>query len=259
MKLDLGISPCPNDTFIFEALVHQLIDTNDMQFITHFADIETLNNWALSQKYPLLKVSFGVWNQIKHNYILLDSGSALGNGVGPILISKHYHHLESLENKKIGIPGKHTTAHVLFNSCCKMNTLKIYLPFQTLEKKIIDNELDAAVIIHESRFTYQELGLHKIIDLGTYWEALYHLPIPLGGIVLHKSLAKHQEKITNFIKQSLNYAWQHHYPNFSNFILEHAQNMQPEVVKKHIDLYVNAFSLSLGSIGYNAIERLTNP
>jgi len=184
MKLSLGFSPCPNDTFIFDALVNRKIDTGDFEFEVILEDVQTLNRWALEKKLDLSKVSYGVWPLLQKDYNLLDSGGALGNGVGPLLISKNNILLKDIDQLRIAIPGEQTTAHLLFSMAFPNAKRKKFMVFNQIESAVLNGEVDCGVIIHENRFTYMQKGLVKQIDLGEYWEQKTKAPIPLGGIIL---------------------------------------------------------------------------
>lgn len=261
MKLSLGISPCPNDTFIFDALINGNINTGGLSFDVRLADVQTLNEWALANKLDITKLSYGVWPLLQTSYHLLQSGGALGTCVGPLLITRPERFTEwkkgNLQNPVVALPGKNTTAHFLFNYAYQGVIGKKFMPFHLIETAIINGDADAGVIIHENRFTYADRGLVLIEDLGQYWETKTALPIPLGGIVAKKSLDKaiiHQ--VDQCIAASLQYAWQNHYPELSDFVKQHAQEMHPGVMKQHIDLYVNDYSMRLGSTGMQAVDML---
>lgn len=187
MKLTLGFSPCPNDTFIFDALVNKKIDTDGFEFDIFLEDVQTLNQWALQQKLDITKISYGVFPLLTDNYNLLDAGGALGKGVGPLLISKKQFPFSEINNCKIAIPGKNTTAHLLFSLAFPEAVKKEFMIFSAIEYAVLNGNVDCGVIIHENRFTYQQKGLIKIMDLGEYWEEKTSCPIPLGGIVMKKS------------------------------------------------------------------------
>lgn len=256
MKFTLAFSPCPNDTFIFDALVNHKIDTNGFEFDVHLEDVQTLNEWALQCKIDFSKISYGVWNKVRHQYHLLNSGSALGKGVGPLLITQPNQRKE-VNEMTIAIPGENTTAHLLFSLAYPQAKKKIFKVFHEIENAVLNGEVDAGVIIHENRFTYQARGLEKIIDLGSYWEETQQLPIPLGGIIAKKTIdPKIIQQIDALIKQSIEYAFAH-YPTIADYVSEHAQEMSEEVMRQHINLYVNNFSLDLGIEGQTAVEKLT--
>jgi 1,4-dihydroxy-6-naphthoate synthase len=245
MKFSLAFSPCPNDTFIFDALVNQKIDTKGISFEVFLEDVQTLNEWAMQGKMDFSKISYGVWNKVKNQYQLLNSGGALGKGVGPLLITKPGN-INSVNDMTIAIPGENTTAHLLFSLAYPNATKKVFKVFHEIENAVLNGEVDAGVIIHENRFTYEAKGLKKIIDLGAYWEETQQLPIPLGGIIAKKTIdpAIIQE-VDALIKQSIEYAFAN-YPTVAPYVIEHAQEMSEEVMRQHINLYVNNFSLDLG-------------
>ena len=255
MIYTLGFSPCPNDTFIFDALVNHKIDTGDFKFSVQLEDVETLNEMALNGKLDFTKISYGVLPMISKNYKVLNSGSALGKGVGPLLISKAPVDFDEVENYTIAIPGENTTAHLLFSLAFPKAKNKIFKRYDEIEKAVLESEKVLGVIIHENRFTYMDKGLHKIVDLGNYWEEKTGLPIPLGGIVGKRNLdASILKRVDALIKKSIEYAFSN-YPLITDYVKEHSQEMEPEVMKKHIDLYVNKFSINLGKEGKNAIQQ----
>ncbi|UYQ93491.1 1,4-dihydroxy-6-naphthoate synthase [Chitinophaga horti] len=256
MELTLGFSPCPNDTFIFDALVNHKIDTKGFTFNTALEDVETLNQWALQGKLDVTKLSFGVYFKVMDRYELLNSGSALGRGCGPLLISKGPIDVSKMADYKIAIPGINTTANLLFSTAFPEAQNKELIIFSDIENAVLDGRVDAGVIIHESRFTYQQKGLHKLMDLGQYWEETTGHAIPLGGIVIRKDLpADVKSQIDALIRSSLDYAFAH-YPSLPEYVTAHAQEMDESVMRQHIDLYVNQFSLDLGAEGKQAIARL---
>lgn len=255
MIYTLGFSPCPNDTFIFDALVNHKIDTGDFKFSVRLEDVETLNEMALNGKLDFTKISYGVLPMIAKNYKVLNSGSALGKGVGPLLISKSPVDFDEVENYTIVIPGENTTAHLLFSLAFPKAKNKIFKRYDEIEKAVLESEKVLGVIIHENRFTYMDKGLHKIVDLGNYWEEKTGLPIPLGGIVGKRNFdAVILKRVDALIKKSIEYAFSN-YPLITDYVKKHSQEMEPEVMKKHIDLYVNKFSINLGKEGKNAIQQ----
>ncbi|MEY1639847.1 1,4-dihydroxy-6-naphthoate synthase [Tenuifilum osseticum] len=255
MNLSLNFSTCPNDTFMFYALVHGLL-TDKYTFDVHMADIEDLNLLALEAKPDITKVSYGAYPLIAEHYQLLDSGSALGKGVGPLLISTESIPFEQVKHKRIALPGEHTTAHLLFNLVFPDVHDKRFYLFSEIEDAILNNEVDAGVIIHESRFTYQFKGLTKLMDLGDEWEKMSGLPTPLGGIAIRRSLPDNiKHDINRLLKESVEYAFQ--YPeNTMGFVSQFAQELSTEVMRNHISLYVNDFSITLGQVGRKAIIQL---
>ena len=257
MKITLGFSPCPNDTFIFDALVNNKIDTGGINFEPKLEDVESLNNRAINNSLDITKISFGVLPLVFNNYIVLNSGSALGTGVGPILISKNKILINEIDNCIIAIPGEHTTAHMLFNLAFPLAKNKMFIKYDEVEKFVLQSTSNniAGVIIHENRFTYTQKGLNKIIDLGEFWqnETGYH--IPLGGIVAKRQLdISFLKKIDLLIKQSIEYAFAN-FPLISWYVKMHALEMDEQVLRKYIELYVNDYSISLGEEGKNAVNE----
>lgn len=264
MKLTIGYSPCPNDTFIFDAMVHHKIDTEGLDFEVKLADVEELNQLAFKETLQITKLSYHAFAYITDKYLLLDSGSALGNGVGPLLISKkpieeiNQLLLSKPESVKIATPGKYTTANFLLSLAYPKGINKTEVLFSDIEALVLNGTFDAGLIIHENRFTYSERGLNKIIDLGDFWEQLTQAPIPLGGIVVSKKLQPDvQQKINRVLRKSIEFAFATPQSSY-NYVKQHAQEMSEEVRKKHIHLYVNNYSLSLGNEGRKAIKTLFN-
>lgn len=256
MHLSLGFSPCPNDTFIFDAMVNNKIGTGDLVFDTALEDVETLNKWALDGKLAVTKLSFAVYLKVKEQYRLLNSGSALGRGCGPLLIAKKPIPQDEIKNCRIAIPGENTTANLLFSIAFPEARNKQVMLFSDIENAVLDGRTDVGVIIHENRFTYQQKGLVKIIDLGEYWESTTGSPIPLGGIFIRRDVPEEvQQQVDALIYQSLQYSYKQ-YPQLSDYVKQHAQEMDEKVMRQHIDLYVNDFSLGLGEEGHAAVERL---
>lgn len=256
MKFSIGFSPCPNDTFIFDALVNKKIDTKGFEFDVVLEDVQTLNQWALQGKLDFSKISYGVLPLITEQYKVLNSGGALGKGVGPLLIAKNAFSKEDLGNMLVAIPGKNTTAHLLFSLAFPSATNKVFKIFHEIENAVLNEEVDAGVIIHENRFTYAGKGLHKIIDLGEYWEQQLNLPIPLGGIVVNTKIdTTIALQVDALIKESVAYAFANN-DVLTDYIRCHAQEMSEAVMRQHIDLYVNNYSLQLGVDGRNAVLKL---
>ena len=251
----LGFSPCPNDTFIFDALVNKKIDTGDFTFTIRLEDVETLNELAKKEALDFTKISYGVLPLVSEKYIVLNSGSALGKGVGPLVISKKPVDFNDVENFTIAIAGKNTTAHLLFLQAFPNAKNKVFKRYDEIENWVLNSENTLGVIIHENRFTYMERGLYKIVDLGNYWEEKTGLPIPLGGIVGRRTIdEKTLMKVDALIKESMEYAFEN-YPLITDYVKQHSQEMEPDVMKKHIDLYVNKFSINLGKEGRNAVQK----
>ncbi len=258
MKLTLGFSPCPNDTFIFDALIHHKIDTEGLEFEVFYDDVETLNQKAFRGELDVTKLSYHAFAYVAGQYVLLDAGSALGFGVGPLLISNFEYSISDLNNNKhkIGIPGKYTTANFLLSLALPEATNKQELVFSEIEDALLDEKIDVGLIIHENRFTYQNKGLKKIIDLGDYWEKLTGCAIPLGGIVANRNLPPDvQHKINRVLKRSVEFSFANPKSGLE-FIRSHAQEMSEEVMYKHIELYVNKYSIDLGEEGRKAIKLL---
>lgn len=262
MKLSLGFSPCPNDTFIFDALIHHKIDTEGLEFEVFYDDVETLNQKAFRGELDITKLSYHAFAYVANKYVLLDSGSALGYGVGPMLICKgdedklREQLSEPNSTVKIGIPGKYTTANFLLGLAFPNAKNKVELVFSDIENAVLEGRVDVGLIIHENRFTYQDKGLKKIIDLGDYWEKQTGCAIPLGGIVANRNLPLDvQHKVNRVLKKSVEFAFAN--PKLGlEFIRSHAQEMSEEVMYKHIDLYVNKYSVELGEEGRKAIKLM---
>jgi 1,4-dihydroxy-6-naphthoate synthase len=255
-KISLGFSTCPNDTFIFDAMVHHKIDTENLEFDVVLGDVEELNSKALQNELDVTKISYHAFSKIAHNYLLLDSGSALGYRNGPLLISKRKIYSDELNDVKIAIPGVNTTANLLLSIAFPNAKNKKELLFSDIEDAILDNEVDAGLIIHENRFTYEKKGLKKIIDLGEYWEKETGLPIPLGGIAVSRNLNHNQQlKINRVLKRSVEYAFANPKSAYP-YIKQYAKEMDEDVLYKHIELYVNNFTIELGTHGRKAIEIL---
>lgn len=256
MKLTIGYSPCPNDCFIFDALLHQKIDTEGLEFEVVHEDVETLNRWAVEGKLDITKLSFHAYAYVLNTYILLRAGSALGFNCGPLLIHHDRFRAEHPEQMKVAIPGKMTTANFLLSLAFPQLKNKVEYVFSDIEDAVLNGDVDAGLIIHENRFTYEQKGLKKVMDLGEYWDSQMHAPIPLGGIVIKRSLNEAlQQQVNRLIRKSVEYAFAH--PESSMpYVREHAQAMSEDVMKKHIQLYVNSFSIDLGQQGKEAVERM---
>ncbi len=256
MQFTLGFSPCPNDTFIFDALVNNKIDTDGIEFEVHLEDVETLNGMALHQKLDFTKISYGVWPRLLSTYKVLNSGSALGTGVGPLLIAKKLISFDEVNECRIAIPGENTTAHLLFSLAFPAAKNKMFIRYNEIENFVLEGGDNAlGVIIHENRFTYAGKGLYKIVDLGNYWEEKTGYPIPLGGIVAQSGIDQELiSKVEGLIRQSIEYAF-NNYPDIPEYVQQNSQEMDTAVMKKHIDLYVNKYSISLGEEGKAAIQK----
>ena len=258
MNLTIGFSPCPNDTFIFDALVNKKIDTEGLEFSYLLADVEELNQKALHGELPVTKLSYRTFADVCDTYNLLDSGSALGNHCGPLLIAKQPLKKEHLNGKTIAIPGKQTTANFLLSFYLDNAVDRKVFLFSDIEDAVLNEEVGAGVIIHENRFTYQEKGLTLVQDLGEYWETTTGYPIPLGGIAIKRSLDSNlQKKVNRLIRQSVEYSFNNN-SRLSTFITENATEMSERVMRQHIDLYVNDYTRKLGKKGENAINFMMN-
>ncbi|MFL5808575.1 MAG: 1,4-dihydroxy-6-naphthoate synthase [Flavisolibacter sp.] len=258
MKLSLGFSPCPNDTFIFDALVNRKIDTGDFDFEVVLEDIQTLNHWAAEGRLDITKLSFPAFFQNQDQYQMLDAGAALGKGVGPLLVAKRMVQVPDIEKSSIAIPGENTTANFLLNFAFPMAKNKTSLLFSEIEDAVVMEKFDLGVIIHENRFTYHQKGLIKVCDLGEIWEQRQNAPIPLACIAAKTSVGEAtRKKLTELIRQSVEYAFKF-YPQITDFTREHSQAMEEEVMRKHIELYVNNYSIDLGDDGKKAIAQLFN-
>ena len=256
MNLTIGFSSCPNDTFMFDAMIHHKIDTEGLKFDVVMTDIQKLNMMALEGKLNVTKLSFNAFTYCIDDYLILDSGAALGKNCGPILIKKSDTVLS--ENSKIAIPGKFTTANMLLDIALPKFKNKEEILFSNIEDDILKNKVDGGVIIHENRFTYQDKGLMKVIDLGEFWQKETKLPIPLGGIVVKRNVSSRiQKKIERVISRSVEYALKN--PDCSSsYVKYHAQEMDKLVIKSHINLYVNKYSISLGADGRDAVMEIFN-
>jgi 1,4-dihydroxy-6-naphthoate synthase len=259
MKFSLGFSPCPNDTFIFDALVNKKIDTEGLDFEVHLEDVQTLNNLALENRFDFSKISYGVMPLLLETHTLLNSGGAMGNGVGPLLICKDPNiSPDEVNHLRIAIPGKNTTAYLLFSYVYPNAKNISFYVFNEIEAAVLSGEVDAGVIIHENRFTYAQKGLYKITDLGAEWETKTKSPIALGGIVASNRIPKPiMQQVDQLIAKSVAYAFDN-YPTISEYVSCHAQEMSEAVMRQHIDLYVNDFSTDMGETGKNAIETLVH-
>jgi 1,4-dihydroxy-6-naphthoate synthase len=258
MTLTLGFSPCPNDCFMFDAIVHRRIDLEGLDFTVRMADIEALNAAAFAGQVDVTKLSFHAYAYCIGNYVLLDAGSALGRNCGPLLISKREISLDEVArgSLKIAIPGRYTTAHFLLSLAFPAATDKTELVFSAIEGALIDGTFDAGLIIHENRFTYAGKGLKKIIDLGEYWESETSAAIPLGGIVVNRALPDDVRlKVNRIMRRSVEFAFANRAASLP-FVRSNAQEMSEDVMYQHIDLYVNEYSVDLGREGRRAVEVL---
>lgn len=253
--LTFGYSPCPNDTFAFHALVHGLVDT-PCPIEPVLLDIEELNRRAYTSAFDITKLSVGAFAGVGDAYRLLRSGAALGNGVGPLVVARSAMSLEEATRGRVAIPGKDTTAFRLLRLAAPTLHQVVELRYDHILRAVADGEVDAGLIIHESRFTYADHGLVKVIDLGDWWEQDTGLPVPLAGICVRSTMdAVLAREIEQAIRASVQFAFAH--PQASaEYVRQHAQEMSAAVCAQHINLYVNAFSLDIGERGTQAIARL---
>jgi 1,4-dihydroxy-6-naphthoate synthase len=258
MKLSLGFSPCPNDCFMFDAIVNKRIDLEGLELSEHLADVEALNKSAFAGEADVTKLSYHAYAYCTDSYVLLDAGSALGRNCGPLLISRRPISKEEVAtgHLEIAIPGTYTTANFLLGLAFPAAAKKTELVFSAIEAALLNDEYDAGLIIHENRFTYEAKGLKKIIDLGEFWEGATGAPIPLGGIVINRSLPDEvQHSVNRVLRRSIEYAFANRAASLP-YVRAHAQEMSEEVMYRHIDLYVNEFSVDLGKEGRRAVQLL---
>ena len=258
MKLSLAFSPCPNDCCMFDAIVHRRIDLEGLEFSVTFADIEALNESAFAEAVDVTKLSFHAYAYCADRYVLLDAGSALGRNCGPLVIAKRPLSPADVASGalRIAIPGRYTTANFLCALAFPRAQDKTPVLFSEIEAAVLDGRFDAGVIIHENRFTYESRGLRKVIDLGEFWEQETGVPIPLGGIVVRRSLSDDAKaRVNRVMRRSVEYAFAHPQASLP-FVRAHAQEMSEEVMYRHIELYVNDYSIDLGIAGKRAIEML---
>lgn len=256
-KLTIGFSTCPNDTFIFDALVNGKIES-EFDFEVHLGDVQELNELAFQGKLDISKLSYKAYAYVSKDYQLLNSGSALGRNCGPLVITRSDSDLtvEGLAQARVATPGRYTTADLLLSYACPDANRREELLFSEIEDAVINREVDAGLIIHENRFTYQDKGLKKLIDLGEFWESDTGNMIPLGGIAVKRSLPESVKKaVDHMIRSSVEYAWNNS-SDVMGYVSQHAQEMSPEVMRKHIDLYVNQFTADLGEEGRGAVKHL---
>lgn len=256
MKLTLGFSPCPNDTFIFDAIVNSRIDTEGLEFEYILADVEELNRRAFASESDITKISCHAYAYTAADYLILDSGSALGYGNGPLLICKHPLKPEKLKDARIAVPGRFTTANLLFSIAWPEALNKTEYLFSDIEDVLLREEADAGLIIHETRFTYKRKGLQKIADMGEFWEQLTGLPVPLGSIVIHRRI--HEDvalKFNRVLRKSIEFAAKNNLASYE-FVASHAREMETSVIKSHIDLFVNDYTKNLGNNGKKALTEL---
>ncbi|MBK7936804.1 MAG: 1,4-dihydroxy-6-naphthoate synthase [Lewinellaceae bacterium] len=255
-KLSLGFSPCPNDTFIFDAMLHGKVDTEGLEFEAFMEDVEALNRRAFAGGIAVTKLSYHAFAYLTEQYVLLDAGSALGNNCGPLLVARAPMDEAAITSARIAIPGKMTTANFLLSLAYPDAQNKQEFLFSDIEDAVLDGRAGAGLIIHENRFTYAQKGLVKLRDLGEYWETATGLPIPLGGIVVSRMLpADIQQKVNRVMRRSVAYAFAHP-GDVMPFVRQHAQAMDDAVMKAHIALYVNDFTGDLGEKGRSAVAQM---
>ncbi len=256
MKLTLGFSPCPNDTFIFDAMVHGRIDTEGITFEYDMADVEELNRRAMRGEPDIVKISYHAYAFVAGDYLILDSGSALGYRSGPLVISKSKLSRKALVEGVVATPGKYTTANMLFSIAWPAAVNKREYLFSDIEDAVLSGEADAGLLIHETRFTYYKKGLVKVSDLGEYWEKLTGLPLPLGAIVIKRSIDNDTAlKVNRIIERSIEHARTDSLASYY-FVRDNARSMQGDVINNHIRLYVNEFTKKLGTRGRSAVSEL---
>lgn len=260
--MNIAFSPCPNDTFVFHAWVHGLVP-GAPELEVAYADIDITNNWAASGSGPdVLKVSYAALPWLLNDYALLPCGGALGRGCGPLVLMNGADAAQrgaaALSGKRVAVPSERSTAYLLFRLWAAQQVPGgvgeiVVMPFHQIMPAVRDGRIDAGLVIHEARFTYPSYGLTMVADMGGWWEADTGLPIPLGAIIARRTLDR--EPLARWTRQSVEYGWAH--PQASrDYVLSHAQEMNPSVAQAHIDLYVNAFTADLGEAGYAAVEAL---
>ncbi|GAB4495417.1 MAG: 1,4-dihydroxy-6-naphthoate synthase [Saprospiraceae bacterium] len=255
-KISLGFSPCPNDTFIFDAMLHGKVDTEGLVFEVFMEDVEALNRRAFAGEIAVTKLSYHAFAWLTDRYALLDAGSALGNNCGPLLIARQPMTDAEIESARIAIPGKMTTANFLLSLAYPNARDKHETLFSDIENAVLTGKADAGLIIHENRFTYEQKGLVKLLDLGEFWETTTGLPIPLGGIVVNKDLPREiQQKVNRVLRRSVEYAFAHP-GDVMPFVRQHAQAMDDAVMQAHIDLYVTNYTVDLGEKGRDAVRQM---
>ena len=254
--LSLGFSPCPNDTFIFDALLHGKVDTEGLEFEVFMEDVEALNRRAFAGDIAVTKLSYHAFAHLTHRYALLQAGSALGRGCGPLLVARQPMSEADIQAARIAIPGLMTTANFLLSLAYPAARQRQETLFSDIENAVLEHRADAGLIIHENRFTYAQRGLFKLLDLGEYWENTTGLPIPLGGIVVNRDLPKAtQEKMNRVLRRSVEYAFAHP-DDVMPFVRAHAQAMDDVVMQAHIDLYVTHYTADLGDEGRRAVQEM---
>ncbi len=254
--MTFGYSPCPNDTYLFYGLSHGKLDATTIDFKVELHDVETLNLKAREGYFDLTKISIHAISHVSKEYVLLNSGGAMGKGCGPLIVSKEKLDPGNLSDTPVAIPGKFTTANLLFQIFTGGNPNVVPMPYDTIMERVASGEIPAGVIIHEGRFTYHLYGLQKVMDIGEWWEEEFSLPLPLGGILIKRQLGEEFHlSAEECIKKSLLYSKEHE-SEVWNYVKENAREMSDEVIRSHIDLYVNEFSEDFGTVGRKAIYNL---
>lgn len=252
----LGFSPCPNDTFIFDAMIHGKIDTEGLDFEVFMEDVEALNRRAFAGGIVVTKLSYHAFAHLAARYILLNAGSAVGNRCGPLLIARAPMNNEQIETARIAIPGKMTTANFLLSLAFPKARNTVETIFSDIENAVLNGNADAGLIIHENRFTYAQKGLIKLLDLGEFWEDNTGFPIPLGGIAVRRDISPTiQQRIDRVLRRSVAYAFSHP-DDVMPFVRRHAQEMDEAVMRAHIDLYVTEYTARLGQQGRGAVREM---
>lgn len=256
MKLKLAFSPCPNDTFIFDAMVNNKVDTEGLSFDLKIVDVESLNKEIINQEVDITKLSFHAYAYVADKYLILDSGSALGNNNGPVMVSKYKIYPDELNSMKIAIPGKYTTANLILSIAFPKATDKVESLFSDVEEMVLRGDADAGLLIHEKRFTYAARGLRKVIDLGEWWEKKTQLSTPLGGIAINRNISEEvQRKVNRVLQRSIEYAIANPLSAVP-FIKTHSQIKDEDIIFRHIELFVNDYTVKLGEDGKDSIRQL---
>jgi 1,4-dihydroxy-6-naphthoate synthase len=255
--LSLGYSPCPNDTFIFYALAHGRIDAGGLLFEERLEDVETLNRMAFESSLDVTKISYNAFGNLRDEYCLLRAGGAIGRGCGPLVVAREKVTMDELRGRRIAIPGRNTTAFLLlqlFNPEFRENA--VVMPFHEVMEAVREGDVDAGLIIHESRFTYPEYGLKQIVDLGEWWEGETGHPIPLGCIIARRSLGTDLTRaVDRIIGESVRYAFGHR-DETNEYIKAHSHELKDDVINEHINLYVNEYTVDMGDDGVQAVQKL---
>ncbi len=254
-ELEIALSPCPNDVFIVSGLLLKEVET-PIKFNFYFEDIETLNNLAIDEKYPVIKTSFALWKKIYQSYQLLPVGSALGFGVGPLLVGIKNFSVNDFPSLKIAIPGEHTTAHLLFNFFYQGKIEKVFIRYDKIIPALLENKVQLGILIHEGRFVYRSYNLIKVVDLGAYWEEKTQAPVPLGGFFIKKELPEEiKSLVVQAFRKSLNWAknnWEKVFPLLKHY----AQELEKTVIKQHVETYVNEYTYDLKDVALKGLDSL---